>query len=60
MRNILSILKTDLLAAQKRHPEVVQQLDSVFLGEGASIRDKGCSLKDVPAQSCLLFMKLSH
>lgn len=54
------VLDRDLLAAQEGHPEVLQQLSSVLLGEGASVRDECSSKEDVTAQGFFLFTILSH
>lgn len=50
----------DLLVAEERHPEVVQQLSPVFLREGAGVRDESCSQQDVSTEGCLLLVILSH
>lgn len=50
----------NLLVTQEGHPQVVQQLPPVLLGEGAGIGDEGCSEEDVATQRLLLFVVLSH
>lgn len=52
--------RCDLLAAQERHPQGVQQFSPVLLGEGAGVGDEGRGEEDVPTKSLLLLVVLSH